>query len=222
MEPQHAEDISVLASQLHRLRRDVRWLKVYAALSTLAMCAVALTAARSLGTGEELTAERINVVDPNGATRLVIANAERFPLPRLAGKEYPRAVHPAGMVFYDARGNEVGGLAITDAGTGKVGALALDYPNYDAMGLVTRISPDGADALAGFLINSRPPQDLDVIAAGKVAQRRIAIENHNEDAQIVLSDPQGRERIILGVDRDGQARIQMLDAQGKVTFQAPQ
>ncbi|WP_437735018.1 hypothetical protein [Sorangium sp. So ce1335] len=134
MDPQDAEDTSVPASQLQRLRRDVRWLKIYAVL----------------------------------------------------------------------------------------GALALDYPNYDAMGLVTRISPDGADALAGFLINSRTPQDLDVIAAGKVVQRRIAIENHNEDARIVLSDPQGRERIRLGVDRDGQARIQMLDAEGKVTFQAPQ
>lgn len=205
-----------------RLARDVRWLKAYAAATTLALCVVALTAWKSRDSGTELTVERINIVDPSGVPRLVIANAERFPLPRLAGKEYPRAVHPAGMVFYDAKGSELGGLAITDhEGIGKVSALAFDYPNYDAVGLVTRVAPDGKTALAGLQINSRPPAELDVLQASQVVQRRIAIHNENENAQILLADPQGRERIRLQVDADGEARIEVLDAQGKVTFSAP-
>jgi len=208
-------------NELVRFARDIRWLKVYAACTTIALTVIALTAAKSSRSQAELTVERINIVDPSGVSRLVISNAERFPLPTLNGKEYPRAVHPAGIVFYDAKGSEMGGIAITDASTGRVSALAFDYPNYDAMGMVTRVSPDGKDALAGLQINSRPPADLDVIGASKVVQRRIAIHNDNEDAEILLADPQGRDRIRLRVDHAGQARIEVLDENGKVTFSAP-
>lgn len=204
-----------------RIVRDLRWLKIYAVATTLVIGTLALTAARSPATQQELTVERINVVDPDGTVRLVIANAQRFPLPRLGGKEYPRAVQPAGLVFYDAEGSEVGGIAITDVEMGKVSALAFDYANYDAMGMVTRVSADGQDALAGLHINSRPPAGLDVIEAGKVVERRVAIQNHNENAEILLSDPQGRDRIRLRVDSDGDARIEVLDEEGNVTFRAP-
>jgi hypothetical protein len=209
-------------STLARLERDVRLLKRYAAVVTLALLAVALIAARTPGDAREITVERINIVDPTGVERLVIANAERFPPPRLGGKTYPRAVQPAGLVFYDAKGHEVGGIALTDAGAGKVGALAFDYPNYDAVGLVTRVSGDGDEAMAGLQINSRPPPELDVIAASKVVQRRIAVMNENEDARILLADAEGRDRIRLQVDRNGEASIEILDADGQVRFRAPQ
>lgn len=208
-------------NELARFARDIRWLKVYAACTTTALIVIALAAAKSSRSQAELTVERINIVDPSGISRLVISNAERFPLPTLNGKEYPRAVHPAGIVFYDAKGSEMGGIAITDASAGRVSALAFDYPNYDAMGMVTRVGPDGKDALAGLQINSRPPANLDVIGASKVVQRRIAIHNNNEDAEILLADPQGRDRIRLRVDHDGQARIEVLDENGKITFSAP-
>lgn len=208
-------------NELARFARDIRWLKVYAACTTTALIVIALAAAKSSRSQAELTVERINIVDPSGISRLVISNAERFPLPTLNGKEYPRAVHPAGIVFYDAKGSEMGGIAITDASAGRVSALAFDYPNYDAMGMVTRVGPDGQDALAGLQINSRPPANLDVIGASKVVQRRIAIHNNNEDAEILLADPQGRDRIRLRVDHDGQARIEVLDENGKITFSAP-
>lgn len=204
-----------------RIVRDIRWLKAYAAVATLVIAVIGLTAAKSPVSDAEITVERINVVDPDGTVRLVIANAERFPLPKLGGKEYPRAVQPAGLVFYDAEGSEVGGIAITDANMGKVSALAFDYPNYDAMGMITHVSADGSSALAGLHINSRPPADLDVIEASKVVERRIAIQNRNENAEILLSDPQGRDRIRLRVGDDGQARIEILDEAGRVTFSAP-
>lgn len=204
-----------------RLARDVRWLKAYALVTSIALGVLATTAAKDQRSDRELTVERINVVDPSGETRLVIANSERFPLPKVGGKEFPRAVHPAGLVFYDARGSEVGGIAITDSKHGKISALAFDYPNYDAMGMVTRISPDGSDALAGFHINSRPPADLGLIEASKVVERRVAIQNQNENAEILLADPQGRTRIRLQVDNAGTPSMQMLDENGKVTFSVP-
>ncbi|MGX5674011.1 hypothetical protein [Thermomonas fusca] len=216
----HPQGNLVTVADSAKIVRDLRWLKIYAAVTTISLAILGLTAAKA-PESKELTVERINIVDPSGVPRLVISNAERIPLPKLNGKEYPRAVHPAGIIFYDTKGNEVGGLAITDASIGKVSALAFDYPNYDAMGMVTRVSPDGKNSLAGLQINSRPPADLDVIEASKVVQRRIAIHNDNEDAEILLADPQGRDRIRLRVTRDGQARIEVLDEQGEVTFSAP-
>jgi hypothetical protein len=209
------------AADERRLRRELRWLKVYAFASLAAIVALAVAVFRLSTPSRELTVGRIDVVDPDGTTRLVIANSARMPPPRLDGKTYKRAVQPAGLVFYDAKGNEVGGLAITDAKMGKVDALAFDYPNYDAIGLLTRIAPDGKDVLAGLQINSHPPADLSIAEAAKAVQQRIRIVNENENAQIVLADPQGRDRIRLGVDAQGKAKIEMLDAQGNVTFSAP-
>jgi hypothetical protein len=203
------------------LLRDVRWLKAYAVASTLAFALLALTGARARSAPAELTVQRINVVDPAGITRLVIANAERFPLPKVGGKELARAVQPAGIVFYDATGSEVGGIALTDASMGRVSALAFDYPNYDAVALVTRVAPDGKDASAGLLVNSRAPPGLDISAAARVVKRRIAVQNENENAEVLLADAQGRDRIRLRVDAAGDARIEVLDASGKVVFRAP-
>ncbi|OHE87935.1 MAG: hypothetical protein A2579_14120 [Lysobacterales bacterium RIFOXYD1_FULL_69_11] len=181
-----------------------------------------VAAARAPSTQDELNVERINVVDPTGVTRVVIANAERFPLPRLDGKEYPRAVQPAGLVFYDAKGDELGGVAITDAEMGRVAALAFDYPNYDAIGLSTRSDAEGGDSVTGLHINSRPPAGLDVIEASRVVERRIGIHNREENAEIILADTQGRDRIRLVVDDQDRPRIEVLDAQGAVTFTTSQ
>jgi hypothetical protein len=205
-----------------RLARDVRILKCYAGITTIALAVLGITAAKSPDASAEITVERINIVDPTGVKRVVISNAERFPLPKIGGKEMPRSIAPAGLVLYDSKGDEVGGIAASDGKFGKINTLAFDYPNYDAIGLITRISPDGSDALAGLMINARPPAHLDPIAAAKVEQTRIAIQNLNEDAQILMADAQGHPRIRLVVDRKGQARIEVLDPDGKVTFRAPQ
>lgn len=171
----------------------------------------------------ELDVQRINVIDPDGTVRLVISNTARFPPPKLAGKEYARSVSPAGMVFYDTKGSELGGIAITDTEkTGRLSALAFDYPNNDAMGFLTLVSPDGKSATAGLMINSRPPSALDLPAAAKVSERRVAIHNRDENAEILLADPKGHDRIRLRVDPEGDASIEILDDRGAVVFRAPE
>lgn len=79
----------------------------------------------------------------------------------------------------------------------------------------TQVSPDGKEAMAGVVVNSRPDSALDPPEAGKVATQRIALQNRNETAELVLSDPQGRPRLRLQVGPDGEPRIETLDAQGK-------
>src|ERR1700736_1757691 len=60
-------------------------------------------------TFDTLTVQRINVVDANGKTRLIIANGARFPDVEVRGKIYKRSIHDAaGLVFYDENGQENG------------------------------------------------------------------------------------------------------------------
>ncbi len=216
----NSTDQAAIQQRLATLDRRVRWLAAGNALLIGALALLFVTGTRSPAQ-QTLEVQRLNIVEPDGTLRLAISNAAQFPPPRVGGKELKRAVAPAGLVFYDGKGNEVGGIAMTDAAQGKISALALDYPNYDAIGLLTRTDADNHTAVAGLQINSHPPASLDVLQASKVVQRRIAIENDNEDARVLLADPQGRERIRIGVDHDGVARFEMLDADGKVTFRAP-
>lgn len=208
------------AEDVRRLRRDLLWLKIYAGILSAAVVGLALAVLQPRQTLDELNVHRINVLEPSGTARLVISNSADFPIIKLGGKEYPRkkGLEPAGLVFYDSKGMEMGGLALTDNRETRVGALAFDSPNYDAIGLSTVVSPDGTEATSGLVINSHPPKELDPVEASQVVQRRVGIHNRNENAEVVLSDPQGRERLRLVVDDKGEPRLEMLDSEGRVTL----
>ncbi|WP_454828868.1 hypothetical protein [Pseudoxanthomonas wuyuanensis] len=206
-----------------RLSREMRLLRYYAAAMTLAFAVLMLTAFKSPPPHfEQISVERLNIVDADGATRIVIANQQRFPPPMLNGQTFKRAVSPAGLVFYDRKGNEVGGLALTDVEAGKISALAFDNPNMDAIGLMTRIGADGEPISSGLQINQAMPSHLSVMEAAKQTTRRIAIQNEHNNAEILMADAEGRDRIRLRVDHEGQARIEVLDAEGKTVFSAPE
>jgi len=207
----------------HTLRRELRLLRYYAAAMTLALAVLALAAFKAPPQAfDEISVKRINVVDDDGSTRLVIAGQERFPPPMLNGQTFKRAVSPAGLVFYDRKGNEVGGLALTDVEAGKISALAFDYANMDAIGLVTRLDGDGRPVSSGLQINHAPAADLSPLQALRQTQRRIVVQNDNNNAEILMADASGRDRIRLRVDNAGEARIEILDADGRVTFSAPE
>ena len=207
----------------NQLVREVRLMRYYAAVMTLAFAVVMLTAAKSPPKHfEQLSVERLDIVDDDGTSRIVIANQKRFPPPMLNGETFKRAVTPAGLVFYDRKGNEVGGLALTDVEAGKISALAFDNPNMDAVGLMTRIGADGEPISSGLQINQAVPSHVKVLDAAKQAKRRIAIQNAGNNAEILMADAQGRDRIVMRVDRNGHAYIEVLDADGQVAFRAPE
>jgi len=88
----------------------------------------------------------------------------------------------------------------------------------DAMGLMTRISPDGKDAMAGLVINSRPDESLDLASASRSSVRRIELQNHNDVAELVMMDTKGRPRMRIYVDRNDQPAIEMLDEKGASVY----
>lgn len=166
---------------------------------------------------DELTVRRINIVDENGNRQVVLAARERFPLPVLDGREYPRDISPSGIVFYDNEGNEAGGIGVVNVDSvGERVVFAFDYANSEAIALSKFESDDGTTREAGFSMFDRQPIGADIMKVGSVGAQRISITNENGTARIVLRDTKGRPRISMSVDSTDQARIQMLDEEGNV------
>jgi hypothetical protein len=177
-------------------------------------------AARTL-TLDEITVKRINVVEDSGKPRIVIANADRLPLPVLKGRQWPRSVKLAGMVLYRADGDECGGIGLVDLEGIRKHMMIFDYANSEAIGFgVTEVGDDQYGA--GISVLDRLPLDSDILQVGTTGIERIAISNDSGVASVVIKDPKGRPRIRLSVDDVGAARIEVLDEDGKAVYAAPQ
>ena len=91
---------------MHRrnLRRELRFLRGYAIVTSLVLvvlCATAFrqaTRATNLG---EVTVERINVVDADGTLRMVISNKDRMHPGVMDGVVIDRPRPVAGMLFFN-------------------------------------------------------------------------------------------------------------------------
>jgi hypothetical protein len=183
--------------------------------------AQALPVQRSV-TFDTLTVQRINVTDPDGKTRLIIANSERFPDIELRGKISPRSIHDtAGLVFFNAKGEETGGLGLAKLRDEDVANLTFDYTyqTTDGIRIIKEESADGTRWRAGFNIFDRRPYKPGPIESSQGVQR-IALADENQNAQLVISDTQGHPRIRIGVDKTGKPRIEMLNPDGKVIYRA--
>src|SRR4029450_4142431 len=62
---------------------------------------------------DEITVQRLNVVDANGTLRLVISNKDRMHPGVVDGKTINRPRPVAGLLFFNDVGDEVGGLTFT-------------------------------------------------------------------------------------------------------------
>jgi hypothetical protein len=171
---------------------------------------------------DTLNVQRINILDPDGKTRLVIANGARFPDVEVNGKHLPRSIDDAaGAVFYDVNGKETGGLGFARLYGQDFTTLTFDYTYQltDGLRMIKRESPDGSRWRAGFEIFDRRPSGpgADVSSQGI---ERVSLHDEDRDARLVISDVAGHPRIRIGVDPSGTAAIEMLDASGKVVYRA--
>jgi hypothetical protein len=212
-----------LEARLHalerRLRRDRRL--ACGTLATMLLLVAASWQERSEPAEfDELRAKRVDIVDEHGRRRLVLSCAERLPLPVLKGKEWPRSIAPAGMVFYKADGDECGGLAMAEVGGARKNMLILDYANSEAIGIGMLETEDGRYG-AGLSILERMPLDADVTQVGTSGPERVGVSNEAGSAQVRLADALGRTRIRISVEEDGTGGIELLDEAGEVVERWP-
>ena len=192
----------------------------------------------------EITAERINIVDGDGTLRLVISNKDRMHPGVIGGKVLQRPRPYAGFIFFNDQGDEAGGLTLrgreangqrsADAGLmfdqlGQDQTIGFDYteqngqrsaafkvwdrPDTPLSDLVDKVNAANA-------IQNQAERDAAMAklraSAPKAAQRVFVGKSRDRVAAVMLADAQGRNRLALKVDADGNASIEFLDADGKV------
>src|SRR3954467_1116234 len=85
---------------------------IYAGAATAVLGLLLLGGAASprRPTFDEITVQRVNVVEPDGTLRMVLSDHTRLPGIIVHGKERPFPRPQAGMLFYNDEGSENGGL----------------------------------------------------------------------------------------------------------------
>jgi hypothetical protein len=233
-----------------KLQRDVRFLKAYSIVITLLLAVIAFSAishANQKTKFEEIDVERINIVEKDGALKLVLSNSERQHPGIVDGKTLSRK-RPAGMLFFNEKGDECGGLSFNgDQKDGKASAgalLAFDRFRQDqTVGI--QYGESNGQYYAGLRVWDRSDTSLgpviDKLAAiekmsegpAKTAAmkelretaggaERVMVGRDREQAAVIrLSDAKGRPRIKLSVDAAGVPKLEFLDEKGAVVHQFP-
>ncbi len=235
------------------LRREMRFLRIYAVTSSLILvilCTAAFRQGTANGKFDELTVGRINVVDADGALRLVMSNKDRMHPGMMDGKMIDRPRPVAGLLFFNEEGDEVGGLTFTGrevngGGRANAGIMFDQYKQDQTIG-ISYSETDGRRN-AGLEVWDRPDTRLSELieklnAANKltdVAEREKALaalrasvpasprrlfagKTAERAATVSLSDAAGKPRLTLTVDAAGNPRIEFLDELGKVVSRLPQ
>jgi hypothetical protein len=235
-----------------RLEKEVRYLKLYALVATLLggvffLSAFAFQNARQKF--EEIDVERINIVEKDGKLRMVISNEERQHPGIVNGKIIKRdGPRPPGMIFFNHLGDEMGGFLFGDnGGRGHSGSLTFDKVRNDQTIGFRHLESDNGTYQTGLEMWQQPNLPSDVLSAKYEAARKIpdeaarraaiqAMLDQNElttqrlflgkgrdnTTSLVMSDIKGKPRIRMSVTADGTARLDFLDAAGKVVYSLPE
>jgi hypothetical protein len=237
---------------MEKLQRDVRLLKAYALSATLLVGVLILAGfsqANQRTKFTEIDVERINIVEKDGKLKMVISNSERQHPGVIDGRTLARA-RPAGMLFFNEKGDECGGLSFNgnqkDGQTNAGALLAFDRFRQDQTVAIQYGESNGLYS-AGLRVWDRPDtslgevvdklqaiekmadgpektqaqQKLREMAGAGVAQRVFVGKTREKAAALTLSDPQGRPRLLLMVDAQGAPKLEFLDEKGAVVQRLP-
>ena len=138
-----------------------KFLAVYSGVLTMVLAYILLIGASRSATNanfDQITVHRINIVEPNGLVRMVIADNAEFPGAYYQGREYPRNDRDAtGMLFNNEEGTENGGLIFggkkdKDGVSHSWGHLSFDeYQRDQTMALES--TSDGGSRNTYYVIN---------------------------------------------------------------------
>jgi hypothetical protein len=210
------------------IRRELRLLKGYA-IGTTVMLGVLFLAAFSGSPQKvkfvEIDVERINVVEPDGKLRMVLANRPRSTGPIYKGKPfgYPGGSRP-GIIFFNDEETENGGLtfngsADVDGRYRATSGFAFDQFNQDQV-LYLQYVDDNGMRRVGLTVADRANTDIfDLIqqrdsinelpdSAAKAAALRELLGPRN-------GEPLFAQRIYVGRDAARSAIVNLSDPSGR-------
>jgi hypothetical protein len=239
--------ISVLECQMRRQRQIL----IAFALCVGALGGAALVQAPQKQRFTEIDVERINVIEPDGNLSLVLANTSRLPEPIVNGKVIKSVRTGPGILFFDGKGWEVGGVSYGNRKQGDNviagGQIAFDQYHNDQVVFMSYTDRPGTRR-AGFFVTDRPTsptleellQKRDAMAQatgeakarleaemkqaaerGDLGVNRVFVGSENRTAQVDLKDTTGHSRIRMSVDGKNEARLEFLNEKGEVTYSIP-
>lgn len=210
-----------------KLERDVRFLKLYAALSTLALGVFLLAGFSQEPSKEqptkftEINVERLNLVEKDGRLVMVMANRERMPNAIVGGKEFkPQGPRSPGLLFYNGKGDENGGLTFGSRtapdGTYSASAVLLfDQYNQDQTVGITYGDSNGRRN-AGLTVWDRSDKPIWEIVGPLYDETKSAAEKEAYRKKLIESGEAGAVRLFAGKRADKSAQLSIADPKGKV------
>ena len=225
------------------LERDVRLLKAYAGVTSLALLVLIAGAFRQTQKTrfDEIDVERINIVEPGGAYRMVISNRPRSIGPVYKGKPfgYAGGTRP-GIIFFNDEGSENGGLTFTGrrAPDGRYNAsthmsfdqfdqdqvLNLDYADANGQRRVGFSIDDRADLNIFDMVQTRDSINLIAdTAARRAALARLSAPRNGvplRAQRLFVGRDAAKSAIVNLADRDGRTRLRMVvDSSGRPSIE---
>jgi len=171
-----------------------------------------------------VTAQRVNIVEPNGKFRLVLANSARFPGLFSQGKEYKHHSRKGGgMLFFNDEGDEVGGMSFNsenaDGHQAASASMMFDqYKQDQTVGLV--YSEVDRRRSAGLRVWDRPDSPIQPLMemSDRAARAPTDADRQRIRAEMLAyanaHGGVGSERFFAGKQSDD-AVVRLADKSGK-------
>lgn len=234
---------------MEKLMKEIRFLKIYSFGMTgvlLLFILMSFTKDKPNQRFEEIDVERINIVEKNGELKMVISNSARQHPGMMKNKLFPARKREAGMIFFNAVGDECGGL-VYDGDTTNGSGMAVSFDQYEndqvmqvqynedlennirkrSYGLKLWDRSEQMpieklmktyDSLAA--LNNKAAMDaaLTKLKAAKLLgrERMFVGKTKGEEVGVFIRDDNGNPRIRLYVDKNNQAKMEFLDEKGRL------
>jgi len=208
---------------MENLTKQVKVLKIYAAVLTVVVLAFIIIALRLMSSDnhfKHITAERIDIVDQNGKISMAISNRESQHPGTIDGKVLPKRDRPAGMIFFNDDGNECGGLVYDGDKKSASMTYSVDqYKNDQIMQL--QYSQDGEGSQLkrsyGFKLWDR----YDNFTTGQLMVYADSLNKLHDTsaykagmAKLKAAGLPTNERLFVGKNTDGEVGLFLRDAKG--------
>ena len=223
-------------------------LKLYSITLTFVLAYFILSSFKSNDSAkkfDEITVERINIVEPDGKLKMVISNSARQHPGMFDGKILIERKRRPGIIFFNEEQDEVGGLIYSgnkENGAGMV--LSFDqYKNDQVMQMQYQRTKDGKQKYGlniwdrsetftlprlistidsikktGVPYNQKMIDTLKAMNNGNPisAQRLFTGKNYDGQVGVFIKDEFGNNRIKLYIDKNNKPIFQILDEDGNV------
>ena len=229
----------------NKTQKQITFLLVYSGILTLALIlTIVWVIVKDPDTQfHEITVERINVVESNGDLKLVISNSQRQHSGVINGKALPQRDRQPGLIFFNAVGDECGGL-VYDGNSNEAGlVLSVDQFRDDQVMQLRYVEDTESKARTyGLQFWEYPKENsydereqafdaikaisnkneqreaiLKMKAQGLLSEDRMFIgKKMNSDVGLFINDSTGRPRIRIYVDNENNPKIEILDEVGNI------